>query len=556
MAIRKLPSPTQIALRRIILGLSSASLLFSTTLTPLAAQGMGSGAPLGVVAGQMGNLYSAEELDSILAPIALYPDQLLTQILMASAFPDQVAEASGWVGAGSNRTLRGEALDRALRPIPWDPAVKSLVPFPQVLTMLASHAEWTAQLAFAVAEQEAATFDSVQRLRRQARLAGYLRSTSQQVVRTDGNVIVIVPVSPNVVYVPVYNPQVVYGDWAYPTYPPYYFPPTYSVPGNYLATGIFFGVGVAVVGSLWGWATPRWRDRHFHVDPRRYDYFRRNYRAPPGDWRRWERDQWRPPERRVDAGQSRPLPPRPSDNQFRPPVQRPAEGQTRPVPSRQGDGPTRPGVGQPGERPVPPRPDQGQRRPGPGRSDDNADRPGAPRPEQGQRRPVPGRPDDNADRPVAPRPDGQRRPGPGRPDDNADRPVAPRPEGQRRPGPGRPDDNADRPVAPRPEQGQRRPVPGRPDDNADRPVAPRPDQGQRRPMQVPPEAGQERPMPRQSPPMQRGPDNSQARPMPRQEVVPQRNNEPGGGAPAGAERGGRPAQPDRSDRPGQQRREN
>lgn len=392
MVISKTRVSTETILRRMVMGITSASLLFSTTLTPLAAQGISSAPPPGVVSGQMGNVYSAEELDSILAPIALYPDQLLTQILMASAFPDQVAEASGWTSAGGNRTLRGEALDQALRPIPWDPAVKSLIPFPQVLTMLASHTDWMAQLAFAVAEQEAATFDSVQRLRRQARLAGYLRSTSQQVVRMDGELIVIVPVSPSVVYVPVYNPQVVYGHWADPTYPPYYFPPTYSVPGNYLATGIFFGVGVVVVGSLWGWATPRWRDRHFHVDPRRYDYFRQNYRAPPGDWHRWERDQWRPPARRGDGGQVRPVPPRPSDHQFRPPVQRP------------GEGPMRPGAGQLGERPIPPRPGQGQGqiRPTPNQPGETPDR-AAPRPGQGQMRPAPVQPGAGQDRPMPPR---------------------------------------------------------------------------------------------------------------------------------------------------------
>src|SRR5512140_2685625 len=146
MAMKQTTMLPVIALRRIVLGLSSASLLFSTTLTPLSAQGVPAAPQPGMVAGQVVNIYSAEELDAILAPIALYPDQLLTQILMASAFPDQIAEAAQWVKSGGNGSLRRDALDRALRPIPWDPAVKSLVPFPQVLDMLASHAEWTAQL--------------------------------------------------------------------------------------------------------------------------------------------------------------------------------------------------------------------------------------------------------------------------------------------------------------------------------------------------------------------------------------------------------------------------
>lgn len=471
MAMKHTHTLPAIALRRIVLGVSSASLLFSTTLTPLSAQSGPGTPPPGMVAGQMVNVYSAEELDAILAPIALYPDQLLTQILMAAAFPDQIAEAAQWVRTGGNGRLRGDALDRALRPIPWDPAVKSLVPFPQVLEMLASHAEWTAQLAFAVTEQEATTFDSVQRLRRQARLAGYLRTTSQQVVRMDGELIVIQPVAQNLVYVPVYNPQVVYGAWQYPTYPPYYFPPTYYVPGNILATGIYFGVGALVVGSLWGWATPRWHDRHFYVDPRRYDYFRQNYRAPPGDWRRWEQDRWQPPVRPGDS-QTRPLPPRPNDDRFRPPLQRPVDGQVRPMPPHPGEGQTRPIPGRPGDgqiRPMPERPGDGQVRPMP------------PRPGEGQIRPtIPERPGDGHMRPMPTRPnEGQIRPNtPMHPDDGQVRPMQPRAnEGQFRPtAPERPGDGQARPMPSRPTEGLIRPAPERPADSQVRP-AQRPDGG-------------------------------------------------------------------------------
>ena len=477
---------TTLAFRRIVLGLSSASLLFSTTLTPLAAQG-GPPGPPGAVAGQTSNMYSAEELDSILAPIALYPDQLLTQILMASAFPDQVGEAAQWVKAGNNRNLRGDALDRALRPLPWDPAVKSLVPFPQALDMLATHGEWMAQLSFAVTEQEALVFDSVQRLRRQARMAGYLRTTSQQVVRTDGDMILIEPVAPNVVYVPVYNPQVVYGAWAYPSYPPYYFAPTYYVPGNILATGIYFGVGAAVVGSLWGWARPRWREQNFYVDPRRYNYFRQNYRAPPGDWRNWDRDQWRPPVRQGE-GQARPQPPRPSDDRFRPPIQRPGEGQVRPMPPRPGDGqvgpaPVRPGDGQ--VRPMPPRPGEGQVRPAP-------ERPG---PGDGQVRPMPSRPGDGQVRPMPERPgDGQVRPVPVRPGDGQVRPMPPLPgEGPVRPMPERPGDGQVRPMPPRPGEGQVRPMPVRPNESQIRPAPTRPPENLVRPAPEQPRNNVERP---------------------------------------------------------------
>ena len=379
MAVKRMGVQPVPKLRQIMLGLTSASLLFTTTLTPLAAQGVAPGAPPGVVAGPTGSVYSAEELDAILAPIALYPDQLLSQLLMATAFPDQVTEAARWARSLGNRALRGEALDWALRPIPWDPAVKSLVPFPQALDMLASHAEWMAQLAYAVATQEAATFDAIQRLRRQAWLAGQLRSTAQQLVRMDGDLIVIEPAAPNLVYVPVYNPRVIYGAWPYPAYPPYYFPPSYYVPGDVLASGIFFGAGVLVAGALWGWATPRWRDRHFFIDRDRYEYFRHFHRAPSGDWGRWDRDQWRPPPRPLD-GQVRPPPPRPGDGQFRPQAPRPGDGQFRPQAPRPSERELRPQA---------PRPSDGQVRPEAPRPSEHELRPQAPRPSNGQVRPSP-----------------------------------------------------------------------------------------------------------------------------------------------------------------------
>ena len=430
MIFNRINAPVAPAFRRILLGLTSASLLFSTTLTPLWAQDGRPGIPPGVASGQHTNAYSQEELDAILAPIALYPDQLLTQVLMATVFPDQVGAAAQWVASGGNRNLRGEVLERALAPVPWDPSVKSLVPFPQILEMLSSHQDWAAQLAYAVAEQEAATFDSIQRLRRQARIAGHLRSTNQQIVRMDGELIIILPVR-NVVYVPVYNPQVVYGNWAYPTYPPYYFPPLYPVPSHLLSSGIYFGTGIVVVGTLWGWATPRWHDRRFHVDSRRYDYFRQNYRAPPGDWRRWDRDQWRPPTRQME-GQVRPMPPRPTDDRYRPPIQRPGEGPSRPAQGRPGDGDARP-MPRPGDgqsRPMPPRPGDGDARPMPGRPGDGQSRP-MPRPGDGDARPMPGRPGEGQMRPVPDRPvDGQVRPMPPRPGDGDARPM---PGGQRGP---------------------------------------------------------------------------------------------------------------------------
>ncbi len=214
--------------------------------------------------------FNAEQLDALLAPIALYPDQLLVQVLMASTYPLDIVAASRWLKSGNNSSLTGDALAKALELQNWDPSVKSLVPFPQVLDMMNQQLEWTQQLGYAVSTQQDDVMDSVQRLRLQAQQAGTLKSNEQQVVSmapavdvqgepTPQQAIIIQPANPQVVYVPTYNPSVVFGTWPYPSTPPVYFPPPpgYNF-GNALLTGMAFATGVAVVGSLWGWATPRW----------------------------------------------------------------------------------------------------------------------------------------------------------------------------------------------------------------------------------------------------------------------------------------------------------
>jgi hypothetical protein len=219
---------------------------------------------------QAATLYTPEQLDALLAPIALYPDALLTQTLMATAYPLQVVEASRWLEQPVNKDLKGAALEKALGSQNWDPSVKSLVPFPEVLAMLNSKLDWMSQLGYAMAEQQNDVWDSVQRLRHQAQEAGNLKTTEQQVVSTQAVVdaqgqptpqqtIVIQPANPQVVYVPQYNPTVVYGTWPYPSYPPVYVPPPpgYAF-GSALLTGLAFGAGVAITAGLWGWATPHW----------------------------------------------------------------------------------------------------------------------------------------------------------------------------------------------------------------------------------------------------------------------------------------------------------
>lgn len=212
-------------------------------------------APVAAQTAPASDRFNPEQLDALLAPIALYPDELLTQTLMASTYPLEIVQAARWLEQGNNKALQGEALSKALEAQPWDPSVKSLVPFPQVLLMLNSKLDWTQQLGYAVAEQQADVLSSVQRLRKQASDAGQLRSTEQHKVVVENQSIVIEPANPQVVYVPIYNPSVVYGTWPYPAYPPVYIPPLPAYPAaTAFAAGLGFAAGVAVVGSLWGWA--------------------------------------------------------------------------------------------------------------------------------------------------------------------------------------------------------------------------------------------------------------------------------------------------------------
>jgi hypothetical protein len=216
--------------------------------------------------------FNTEQIDALVASIALYPDALLTQVLMASTFPLQVVQAARWAEDPASKALTGDALANALEGQPWDPSVKSLVRFPQVLAMMNGNLDWMQQLGYAFADQQAAVLDSVQRLRRQAQTNGNLQSSQQQVVRTEQQAIVIEPAQADVVYVPSYNPTDVYGTWPYPAYPPVYLPPPVGYPlGGALATGIAFGVGVAAVAGLWNWARPGWGSGNVNVNVGRYN---------------------------------------------------------------------------------------------------------------------------------------------------------------------------------------------------------------------------------------------------------------------------------------------
>ena len=194
--------------------------------------------------------FKQEELDQLLAPIALYPDSLLAQIFMASTYPLEVVQAGRWVKA--NKSLKGDALTAALEKEDWDPSVKSLVNFPQVLDMMNEKLDWTQKLGDAFLAQQKDVMDTVQKLREKAEAQGNLKSSEQQkvVVEKETQTIIIESANPQVVYVPTYNPTVVYGTWWYPSYPPYYYYP----PGYAAGAALFsFGVGVAI-GAAWGYA--------------------------------------------------------------------------------------------------------------------------------------------------------------------------------------------------------------------------------------------------------------------------------------------------------------
>ena len=219
------------------------------------------------------------QLDQLMAPVALYPDSLLSQILMGSTYPDDIAAAAKWSAAHTSES--GDQAVKAVEAEPWDPSVKSLVAFPSVMDMMGRQPDWVKSVGDAFLAQPDAVMDSVQRLRTQAQKAGNLKSTPQQTVTSsttnEKTVVVIQPTDPQVVYVPSYNPSVVYGAWAYPTYPPYYYPPPPgSVFGTALVSGIGFGLGVAAVNSMWGGFD--WGHNDVDIDVNRYNNINVNQR--------------------------------------------------------------------------------------------------------------------------------------------------------------------------------------------------------------------------------------------------------------------------------------
>jgi hypothetical protein len=201
---------------------------------------------------------TAGQLEALVAPIALYPDALLSEILMASTYPLEVIEADRWVNA--NKNLKGDALTAAVEQQSWDDSVKSLAATPDVLDMMSNKLDWTQALGNAVLAQQPDVMDAIQRLRAKAEANNKLASNQQQTVTTQqqggSRIIVIAPAQPDTLYVPYYDPSVVYGPWPYPDYPPYYWPAPGYIAAGIVATGIAFGAGYAlgrwVSGGYWG----------------------------------------------------------------------------------------------------------------------------------------------------------------------------------------------------------------------------------------------------------------------------------------------------------------
>ena len=243
--------------QQILVVLMSLALLFATSPASLMAQDQPSPPPPDAQAPPPGAPAPAppyaqqtpEQLQRLVAPIALYPDSLVAQILAASTFPEQVVEADRWVQAHPD--LKGEALGQAVNDQPWDPSVKALTAFPSVLGNMDKNISWTSALGDAYYNQQQDVMDAVQFMRQKAEAAGNLKSTPQQTVTNQGPDVVIQPADPDVVYVPAYDPWLVYG---YPivAWPGWYPYPGIWFGGPYLSFGIGFGIGW-FGGFGWGW---------------------------------------------------------------------------------------------------------------------------------------------------------------------------------------------------------------------------------------------------------------------------------------------------------------
>lgn len=282
----------------------------------------------GAASAQDRRAFSQQELDQMLAPIALYPDALLSQILMAATYPVEVVQAARWSRA--NTHLTGEDAVRAVEPMDWDPSVKSLAAFPQILNRMDEKLDWTERLGEAFIAQELQVMDTIQHLRRRAAAAGHLGPDEHLRVMRQGDYISIEPADPQVIYVPYYDPVVVYGSWWWPAYPPVHWAPW---PGYYVRHGYpptyYWGSGIVIrIGFFFGHFD--WPRRHVTVVHRHPPKVivheeRRVMRRPPVAPEpkpvRWQHDQRHrrdAPYRHIGPRNSRPTQPAPSRGERRP----------------------------------------------------------------------------------------------------------------------------------------------------------------------------------------------------------------------------------------------
>jgi hypothetical protein len=239
----------------VVLGTVTTAAAFGTTAPPPASLPAPAAATAASAAGTGSTVapQTSDQLDATVAPIALYPDSLVAQILSASQFPDQIALADYWVQ--QNKSLSSAALATEVDKQTWDPSVKALSQFPTVLHDLATNLAWTSALGEAFHYQQADVMAAVQAMRAKAQSAGNLTSTTQiKVVQQDPHTIVIQPASPDVVYVPRYNPTIVYGA---PYVVPYYVPAYPVVAGAAISFGTGVAVG-AVIGGGFHWGFGSW----------------------------------------------------------------------------------------------------------------------------------------------------------------------------------------------------------------------------------------------------------------------------------------------------------
>lgn len=243
----------------------SIILLLAVPLQALSANGNGGGETE-----TQQRRFSQEELAQMLAPIALYPDELISQVLMAATYPLEIVAADRWVE--KNKELKGDDLAQALEEQSWDPSVKSLVAFPSVLAMMSQKLEITAKLGDAFLAQEGEVMDTIQMLRKKALDTGSLKTTKEQKVVVERETVIIEPAQPEVVYVPTYDPMVVYGPWFYPAYPPlpYYFlpPPPFIV----FAPAFFFGFAWS-----YAWGGCDWHHHTVHINVHRHRHFHNRF---------------------------------------------------------------------------------------------------------------------------------------------------------------------------------------------------------------------------------------------------------------------------------------